>query len=335
MKKIVALAALLCLSSACFAQVIPVAPIEGKVIINSQTPTHTAIENFEYAIVLPNTGYKQTASNLVTIFRNEADNASITIRQYESNEAAISKLEYGALSTDIYKINGTEAILYKYEKKGELKQILAYFEELNGMTENPIVIEATCDSSNIGCANKIERSLLSIIYTGVKPKASNIYETSAFSIENGGFKNQHTGILNTIFTKSGDYENERRNKEFVYFQLLRNKSSVKKGKQKKDAANTINTAYLPFFLALNANEAAASIDRKINASKPKKTIISGIDGYEFDIDMIGEGGKKLAKGYAVVLYGNDVQYLFFSNANKDIDNNIAKFKQIARTLKIK
>lgn len=298
---------------------------ESYVIFNTPSPKHTAIENYDYAIELPNTGYKQTSSNLVTIFRNETDNATIVVKQYTSNSMATEDMTKYIMSDSLakvnhYKINGTEARLLKVKKKEKLKQVLYFNEQLSGLTENPIAIEATCDAEDIRTANKFERSLLSLVYTGVKPKDSNVYETSAFSIANGGFKIQHTGLLSTIFTKSGDYENEHKQNCHVYFQILRQKGQVKKNQQKKDAILQVSNAYAD----------------KIKASKPKKTTINGIDGYEFDITLMDEEtGNVQAKGYAVMLYTDKAQYLFFSNANMHIDNNIEKFKKIARTLKIK
>lgn len=299
---------------------------EELVIFNTLSPKHTAIDNYDYAIELPNTGYKQTNSNLVTIFRNETDNAHIVVKQIPNvywdliTEEVKRYAESDTTAMSTYRINGTEAFLLKTKKKDKLKQVLYFNEHLSGQTENPIVIEATCDADDIRTANKIERSLLSLVYTGVNSKDPNVYETRDFSIANGGFKIQHIGLLSTLFTKSGDFENERKQNIHVYFQILRQKGQVKKSQRKKDAIHHVNNAYAA----------------KIKASKPKNITINGIDGYEFDITLMNEEtGNVRAKGYAVMLYTDKAQYLFFSNANMDIDNNIDTFKKIARTLKIK
>lgn len=286
-------------------------------VFNTKTPDHTAICNFDYAIELPNTGYKQTSSNLVTVFRNEEDNASLMVKQYCSKPDADRNISEGTSKPVI--INGTAAIIHTSEKKDVKKQTLVYYEQQPGGTVNPLVIEAMCDASDGRTAIKQERSLLSLVATCAPQNGSSTYATSRFCIANGGFKSQHNGLLNTIFTQSGDYEQERKDGRYVYFQILCQQQTLPQKEQKKDAVRKVANLYT---------------DNRWTG-KPRKVAMNGMNGYEFDIVLKDEAGKELAKGYIVALYTATTQYLFVANANENAEANITKFKEIARTLKNK
>ena len=122
----------------------------------------------------------------------------------------------------------------------------------------------------------------------------------------------------SIFTKSGDFENEKASNEKDYFQLATTKLDVKKD-AKKEARELV--------------EGILEKDSKIVGSK--KISINGKKGFDYDIISTDEGGKVTGKSYATVIYNAGRVYLFIASANKNIDEKLEFFKNIAQTLKIK
>lgn len=280
---------------------------DTTVLFNTPSARHTAIENFDYAIVLPNTGYKQTALSL-SHFENEVDQASIVIYQYRQEFSEPQPVG----DHSFYNINGVDATLYKQVEKDQCKQTLI----LN--TKVPMTLTATCKSTDTTNINKLERSLLSIVYNGPAQKDKNVYTTSLFSINNGGYKLENAGLQLSIFTKSGDFLKERNENNKNYFQLVTFKSDVKK-KQKKEAAKLIDGV----------------LEKNSKVVKSSKCDINGKKGFAYDIVTTDDDNKTIETSYAVVIYTSNRVYLYYASANENMQENIATYKKIAQTLKIK
>ncbi|MBO4334009.1 MAG: hypothetical protein J5875_12730 [Paludibacteraceae bacterium] len=289
---------------------------EPTALFNTISARHTQIEEFDYAIALPNTGYVQSHTPFFnTIFKNEVDNSTIAVSQHGTSAVSALQRNMNAANykrTDFI-INGIKAELRKSkEENGRYRQEL----ELN--TNLPMFITAECDATDTININKLERSLLSIVYSGPQQKEKGSYSTSLFSISNGGYKVQNSGLMLSIFTQSGDFEKEKASNEKDYFQLATTKLDVKKD-AKKEARKLV--------------EGILEKDSKIVGSK--KISINGKKGFDYDIISTDEGGKVTGKSYATVIYNAGRVYLFIASANKNIDEKLEFFKNIAQTLKIK
>lgn len=294
---------------------------EVKMIFNTPTARHTAIENFDYAIALPNTGYKQSSLDFTftSIFKNEVDEATITISQHKDNAInAITgqqKHELNEQKTDTYSINGVIATLTKgINKRGDYVQTLV----LN--TSIPLTVEASCNGTDTININKLERSLLSIVYTGPAQKDKNTYSTSKFSIGKEGYKVENSGLQFTVLTESGDYISEKENNIKNFLQLANINFEVAKKKQKKEADKLMKSFY-------------EKDESKI--IKSKAIDINGKSGFEYDLVKTDDNKNVTEKSYAIVIYTEDHLFLLYASANQNIDANMAKLKKIAQTLKIK
>lgn len=273
-------------------------------IFNTMTGRHINITNFDYAIALPNTGYKQTSANLATTFYNEVNDATIVISQPAGNHPS----EEGAA----YIINGIKAFIQDEKRNDRAIKTLSLF------THYPLIIEASCRATDTITINMMEKSLLSVVPTVMRPKDSHLFENSAFTIASDGYLPQCSGTNFTIFTPSGRSEMEAENGKGNYFQILVVNEAVAAKKQKKDAKSVIS--------AIMTRDLKGS-----KIAKSKKTTINGLNGYEFEL----ENKDRAEKSYAVVLYSSNRYYLFLSSANSDVDKNIALYKTIAQTLKTK
>lgn len=287
---------------------------EPTALFNTLSARHTQIEEFDYAIALPNTGYVQSHTPFFnTIFKNEVDNATIAVSQHGISAVSALQLRMNNYKWTDFNINGIKAVLRKSkDENGRYKQ------ELELKTNLPMFITAECNATDTININKLERCLLSIVYSGPQQKEKDTYSTSLFSINNGGYKVQNSGLMLSIFTKSGDFENEKASNEKDYFQLATTKLNVKKD-AKKEARELV--------------EGVLEKDSKIVGSK--KININGKKGFDYDIITTDEGGKVTGKSYATVIYNAGRVYLFIASANKNTDEKIEFFKNIAQTLKIK
>ncbi|MCQ2206883.1 MAG: hypothetical protein MJZ02_01535 [Paludibacteraceae bacterium] len=285
---------------------------EPITLFNTFGKRHSVINNFDYAVILPNTGYKQSSSNFFSFFENEVDQATIGIGQTANSKIFDSQFEEA--NKCAYRINGVDATLYKStDDKGRCKQTLKID------THTPIFVTAACKSDDTININKLERCLLSIVYSGPEQKDKNTYTTSLFSISNGGYKLENSGLHLSIFTKSGDFAEERANNIKDIFQLGTFRCEVKKKQQKKEALKLIE----------------GLLEKGSKIVSNKTCAINGRNGFEYNIETTDEEGKLVEKSYATVIYTADRAFLFYASANKDIDKNIAIFKTIAQTLKIK
>lgn len=277
-------------------------------IFNTKTVKHTAIEGFDYAIVLPNTGYKQTKANFMTKFENEVDEAEISIDQPIQDISTSFYVNDSGYTN--YNINNTSANLRKRAYKGKMEQTLYL------ATPKPMYVVGTCKLTDTTNINKIERSLLSIVYTGpIADKASNNkYNNSLFSIESNGFKTENTGLMLTLFTKSGNHLEEQKEGKENYFQVLTIKDKVDVKQHKKEAKKITNSL----------------IEKKDKISKGKQIEINGKKAFEFNVAK-----SSGAKSYMTVTFSKDHIFVFLANSNAEIEKNMATFKSIARTLEIK
>ena len=170
-------------------------------IMNIRTPNHVQFEDFDYAIIPPNTAYQKSPSGFVSSFVNDSDDIEIELTQTPTSTSGDSLAEKAKAAAAVwkeYRIDGHKAFLFKEQasQQGEGALTLLYFGE-----NFPLTIRATYPAS---IENRVYDGLvkaeLSLIYVGPNQQSDGRFENSVFSIVNGGFKAQKIGQLLTTFS---------------------------------------------------------------------------------------------------------------------------------------
>ena len=302
---------LLCCSAFAFAD-------DAQEIINVKDGDYVNFANYDYAIKLPNTGYHAGNSSMAPSFINDVDGVVIELVQVDRTDVENTKAILQSSSTDWsrYKINGVETYLYKAVSKGisEFNYMVMLY-----LGENiPIEVRVKYSSSiEDRMALRLQKCLLSFVYTGPTSADSKTFCNSSYCIENGGFKERNIGLLLTTFCKSGDPNLEMNQGRKVYFQIMMQQEEIAKSKRKKTAASLLKGI-------LERND-------KVKATAQKN--IGGLPAYCYDIEQKDENGELVSKKYITVIFSQKEFFLFTSCANADIDKNISEFKRISETFK--
>lgn len=289
-------------------------------IMNIRTPNHVQFEDFDYAIIPPNTAYQKSPSGFVSSFVNDSDDIEIELTQTPTSTSGDSLAEKAKAAAAVwkeYRIDGHKAFLFKEQpsQQGEGALTLLYFGE-----NFPLTIRATYPAS---IENKVYDGLvkaeLSLIYVGPTQQSDGRFENSVFSIVNGGFKAQKIGQLLTTFSHSGDSYAEMNQGKKVYFQVMVEDLAVKNSQRKKTASALLK----------------GTMDDDMVITQKNSTTIGGMKGFEYYLEQKDSTGTITAKGYAAIVFSDQKMYFFTSCANEDIDKNIQKFREIAQSFKLK
>ncbi len=281
---------------------------------NTICPKTVTFTNYDYALVLPDTGYQPSSEGLVSSFVNNTDGIEIKISQTESTDNTELIQSTQSQTSDWQPCEIQNAPAYQYRKTDKNNDIetlgLLYLGETN-----PILLTATYPiETKADKVQALKTALLSL------KRTTHGDENSAYSLTTEGYKCQRIGQMLTTYSKTGDVNKEREGHHLSYFQVLTEKNDMSEGSRKKKANDLVRS----------------TLGDSCSIESTEKIEINGLKGYEYRSEQKDKMTQQIvAKGYMTVVYSENRLFYFTAYTNNDIENQLAQFERIAKSLKQK
>lgn len=292
------------------------------IITNKITPNHREVRGSKISLIPP---ADFASANKFMGYQQEETNASIMILDIPSsflestkglNKESLLTQGVKVESIDEIKLNNIDGILIKGEQTAYeviyRKYIFAF-----GNEKETIMINGVSPKEDFDLDLQIKNSILSAVYDADKilsPLDAVDFEISTNETD-FVFAKSMSNML--VYNRDGKMPTENVDKASLVIAKAFSKIAI--SDKKEFATNRIKT--LPVQI------------HKINFTNAVE--INGLSGFEITAEGVNRktGIKEIA--YQMMLFTEDGYYIIFGSSESDFDKNIAVFKKIALTFKLK
>jgi hypothetical protein len=304
---------------------------QRKVINNSIDKNYYTIPGTKYALILPDSNFKN--SSTFTGVKNELKNTAIIITElpysYDSTINIFSKNNINSMDSIIYKteliVNGFNVSLTKvkssdkyYINDVKTNKVLIKWLMFYGNDSLTLVLVSGCYDSLLVEQNNIEKSLLSFIY--LNELKNNPLDALDFSLS---VENTPLKFVEIIFQKGAFF------------------NTSKQPFGKSSYSDSLNLAIIQWPIPLDWEEreerqkilVSTSNNEKIELIEKKDLLINNIKAYSVAYYQQSNGKNTL--NYDVTFYCDNKYYTFNATAYNEFEKNLIVFKKIANSFKLK
>ncbi len=293
-----------------------------KDIINKLTPNHTAISGTKISLIPPK-GFTK-ASNFLGL-QQEGSGSSILIVQlpgpfsqvskgFTKEEIASKGIETSTIENLTFNMLPAMFISGSQNANGAVftRYILVF-----GTEQETIMINGTFPKKLTATGKEIKKSILTAYYES--NRKVDPLSTVDFVIDPNvaNLKFASSMMSSLIYTRDGSFPPKIDDKSSLI--IGRSMSAVKVDHRRQYALDRLRKFPL----------------ENIKIDTMTEVTINGISGYEITAEYKEQKADKPSKIEYVILYADQLYYVFLGTTNVDFDSNIVKFQKAIRTFRRK